>query len=533
MKKVNYKEKGITLIALVITIIILLILAGVTLNTAISENGLFKRAKEGTEKYKVAQTKEEEGLKELDKYIERVGSEEANGKFENNGIDKTHDGAKYDPVVTDDGMWIIYKDIDTKTTKVNVYVESKYYCPSFEQFVLEKCCLAGFLNNYALPVYSFSDLSDFYARFLILNEYEDLSVDDNYINKRKEEMNVGEFFEELLGKMGVDAYDAYKEIGKIMISELKTGDFELDYEYISEHAEASLFLMGIEFAMRGNVPNITYEKLEATYNKLYGDRKDLEIPETEKDNIYKIKLPDGEEKEIKGTDLYKAKFRYVTTKNEKVDIEITKNEDTPQKITYDKVNNISNCIVKEEEYTYTYNCLPFLDEGSGVGIFDIESMMNGNIDYEKVEDGLLKYRFNLCGWNVSRNDMVEVLFDGDEEKLEDWKSVNTECKYVVNDEPVTCMVGTYYGSTLNFDSMNIPETVVYMFDTFRSFNNYGSKIKEIKLPKSLKYGSYVCYPSENMKFKIYEGSLTNSPDFFDGYGLGGIGDYEDYVEIYK
>ena len=42
MRKVNYKEKGITLIALVITIILLLILAGVTLSTALSQNGLFK-----------------------------------------------------------------------------------------------------------------------------------------------------------------------------------------------------------------------------------------------------------------------------------------------------------------------------------------------------------------------------------------------------------------------------------------------------------------------------------------------------------
>ncbi len=530
MKKVNYKEKGITLIALVITIIILLILAGVTLNTAINQNGLFQRAKDGAEKYILAQTKEEEVLKELEKYIESVGSEETNGKFENNGIDKTHDGAKYDPVVTDDGMWIIYKDIDTKTTKVNVYVESKYYYPSFGQFYVEKVCLAGILCSYGLPVYSFSDLSDFYTQLMILKSEGSLIFDEDYIRQRKEEMKVGVFFEELLEKMGVDLYDAYQGLGEMMISGKE--DNNLD-DYINEHEEGELFLNGISLATRNKQPNFSYEKLETTYNKLYGDRKGLEIPEKEKENTYKIKLPDGKEETIDGTDLYKAKFRYVTTKNEKVDIEITKNEDTPQKITYDKVNNISNCIVKEEEYTYTYNCLPFLDEGSGVGIFDIESMMNGNIDYEKVEDGLLKYRFNLCGWNVSRNDMVEVLFDGDEEKLEDWKSVNTECKYVVNDEPVTCMVGTYYGSTLNFDSMNIPETVVYMFDTFRSFNNYGSKIKEIKLPKSLKYGSYVCYPSKNMKFKIYEGSLTNSPCFFDGYKLEDIGGNENDVEIYN
>ena len=36
------KEIGITLIALVVTIIILLILAGVTINSALGQNGLFK-----------------------------------------------------------------------------------------------------------------------------------------------------------------------------------------------------------------------------------------------------------------------------------------------------------------------------------------------------------------------------------------------------------------------------------------------------------------------------------------------------------
>ncbi len=68
----NLQEKGITLVALVVTIIILLILAGVTINIALSENGLFHRAKNVADRYKVAQTNEQDLLinleKELDKY---------------------------------------------------------------------------------------------------------------------------------------------------------------------------------------------------------------------------------------------------------------------------------------------------------------------------------------------------------------------------------------------------------------------------------------------------------------------------------
>ncbi len=72
MRKVNYKEKGITLIALVITIIILLILAGVTLSTALSDNGLFKRAKEAGEKYKESERQEDEALKSIEDEIDGI-----------------------------------------------------------------------------------------------------------------------------------------------------------------------------------------------------------------------------------------------------------------------------------------------------------------------------------------------------------------------------------------------------------------------------------------------------------------------------
>ncbi len=58
-KKVQkLKEKGITLIALVVTIIILLILAGVTLNMAMSGDGLFSKAKLAVNKYDVASEQE-------------------------------------------------------------------------------------------------------------------------------------------------------------------------------------------------------------------------------------------------------------------------------------------------------------------------------------------------------------------------------------------------------------------------------------------------------------------------------------------
>ncbi len=54
------KNKGITLVALVVTIVIMLILAGVTLNIALGENGLFKMAKSAVDMYQESSQNEEE-----------------------------------------------------------------------------------------------------------------------------------------------------------------------------------------------------------------------------------------------------------------------------------------------------------------------------------------------------------------------------------------------------------------------------------------------------------------------------------------
>ena len=70
MKRTLRKGKGITLIALVVTIIVLIILAGVSISLVLGENGIVtiaKRAKENTE---LAKVEEETRLNELAKQLE-------------------------------------------------------------------------------------------------------------------------------------------------------------------------------------------------------------------------------------------------------------------------------------------------------------------------------------------------------------------------------------------------------------------------------------------------------------------------------
>ena len=64
------KERGITLIALVITIIILIILATIAIRGAVGDNGLVGWAKEARDKTKQGEEDEDKAMSDLDKYIE-------------------------------------------------------------------------------------------------------------------------------------------------------------------------------------------------------------------------------------------------------------------------------------------------------------------------------------------------------------------------------------------------------------------------------------------------------------------------------
>ena len=101
MKKELKKSKGITLIALVITIIILLILAGISIS-ALTQTGLFSSAKQAKQKTKEAQEEENETLgtyeEKIDKYLgDKSSTEEKLVDKVKDGIIKIGDYVKYTP----------------------------------------------------------------------------------------------------------------------------------------------------------------------------------------------------------------------------------------------------------------------------------------------------------------------------------------------------------------------------------------------------------------------------------------------------
>ena len=67
-------NKGITLVSLVVTIIILIILAGVSINLTLGENGIITMAKRARENMELAQIDEEKQLNELYEQIKLEGA---------------------------------------------------------------------------------------------------------------------------------------------------------------------------------------------------------------------------------------------------------------------------------------------------------------------------------------------------------------------------------------------------------------------------------------------------------------------------
>lgn len=77
MKEIRLKENGITLVALVVTIIILLILSGIAISNLLGENGLINQAKLGKEKYAISEAKEKIELEITNLQIEQQSKGEA------------------------------------------------------------------------------------------------------------------------------------------------------------------------------------------------------------------------------------------------------------------------------------------------------------------------------------------------------------------------------------------------------------------------------------------------------------------------
>ena len=89
----NKQEKGITLIALVVTIVVLLILAGVSISLVLNNNGVISKAKDAKNQYAEAQANEEKHFNEVTDWIDtKVGETTGGGSAGGSDYDPASDG---------------------------------------------------------------------------------------------------------------------------------------------------------------------------------------------------------------------------------------------------------------------------------------------------------------------------------------------------------------------------------------------------------------------------------------------------------
>jgi len=129
MKKMKQKtnQKGITLIALVITIVVMLILAGVTINLTLGQNGIFTTAQKAAQNYTEAQNQEMAQLGQFTNTVNNV----IEGKTLTSQITGADYGKYVDYSVTVKGTtldkWrVFYNDKNTG----NVYIILDGYLPN-------------------------------------------------------------------------------------------------------------------------------------------------------------------------------------------------------------------------------------------------------------------------------------------------------------------------------------------------------------------------------------------------------------------
>ena len=118
-KKIIEKNRGITLIALVITIIVLLILAGVSISMLTGDNGIITQAQKAKEKTEEAKIREEQQLESLlNKITSEVPSEEGYNASKNVNSPKVttgmipikHNGTDWVVCSKEDQEWYSYDD---------------------------------------------------------------------------------------------------------------------------------------------------------------------------------------------------------------------------------------------------------------------------------------------------------------------------------------------------------------------------------------------------------------------------------------
>ena len=127
----NYSNQtGITLIALVVTIVVLLILAGVSLNAIFSENGIIKRAKDAQNKMDQATQNDLDSINELNNWIDgKVNGTTGGNTTGGNTTGGNTTGGDDNPLTTTTKISTLVEKVVDKNTKAEDAYGNKITIP--------------------------------------------------------------------------------------------------------------------------------------------------------------------------------------------------------------------------------------------------------------------------------------------------------------------------------------------------------------------------------------------------------------------
>ena len=112
------KEKGITLVSLVVTIIVLILLAGVSVHLVLGNTGIITKAQEAKKKQIISEAKDNIGMEIVSAQIEATETENQLNKQDIETII-----AKYGQL-QEDGDTIILKDSNYQISLLEIYTDS-------------------------------------------------------------------------------------------------------------------------------------------------------------------------------------------------------------------------------------------------------------------------------------------------------------------------------------------------------------------------------------------------------------------------
>lgn len=127
MQKQKNKEKGITLVSLAVTIVVLIILAGVSINTLVGDNGIITMVQQARENIELAKKEEEDQLNSLYEELKNNGDGMIDDDFESGAIEKLENFKKViATAITNEGVITVETDTaDTMAENISKILQAR------------------------------------------------------------------------------------------------------------------------------------------------------------------------------------------------------------------------------------------------------------------------------------------------------------------------------------------------------------------------------------------------------------------------